>query len=183
MSTQEKLRNIGPKSAAWLRQVGLRSREDLAEVGAVDAFMRVKRAGFKPSLNLLYALEGALRDCHWQEVPEDRRTDAGVRGRRQDRAAAGATQSPGGRPGDDDPDGARRRQRIQPTASRCPPDNDTPIDPTDPLRIAAQSPRLRALRGDPRIVLSSMSQGLKREAGDAARAMRCAAIPALPPQR
>ena len=74
MSTQEKLRNIGPKSAAWLRQVGLRTREDLAEVGAVDAFMRVKRAGFKPSLNLLYALEGALRDCHWQEVPEDRRT-------------------------------------------------------------------------------------------------------------
>ena len=74
-TSQEKLRNIGPKSAAWLRQVGLRTRADLAEVGAVDAFMRVKRAGFKPSLNLLYALEGALRDCHWQEVPEDRRTD------------------------------------------------------------------------------------------------------------
>ena len=72
MST-EKLRNIGPKSAAWLRQVGLRSREDLEGVGAVDAFMRVKRAGFKPSLNLLYALEGALLDCHWQEVPETRR--------------------------------------------------------------------------------------------------------------
>jgi hypothetical protein len=39
----------------------------------VDAFMRVKRAGFRPSLNLLYALEGALADCHWQEVPEARR--------------------------------------------------------------------------------------------------------------
>jgi DNA transformation protein len=47
-----KLRNIGPKSAAWLRQVGLRSREDL-----------------------VYALEGALLDCHWQEVPEARRTE------------------------------------------------------------------------------------------------------------
>ena len=70
-----KLRNIGPKSAAWLRQVGLRSREDLEAVGAVDAFMRVKRAGFKPSLNLLYALEGALLDCHWQDVPEDRRNE------------------------------------------------------------------------------------------------------------
>jgi DNA transformation protein and related proteins len=70
-----KLRNIGPKSAAWLRQVGLRSREDLEAVGAVDAFMRVKRAGFKPSLNLLYALEGALLDCHWQEVPEARRVE------------------------------------------------------------------------------------------------------------
>ena len=71
--TTAKLRNIGPKSAAWLRQVGLRSREDLEAVGAVDAFMRVKRAGFKPSLNLLYALEGALLDCHWQDVPEARR--------------------------------------------------------------------------------------------------------------
>ncbi len=70
-----KLRNIGPKSAAWLRQVGLRTREDLAAAGALEAFMRVKRAGFKPSLNLLYALEGALMDCHWQEVPEARRNE------------------------------------------------------------------------------------------------------------
>ena len=75
MNTPEKLRNVGPKSAAWLRQVGLRTREDLASVGAVDAYMRVKRAGFKPSLNLLYALEGALCDCHWQDVPEARRTE------------------------------------------------------------------------------------------------------------
>ncbi|HZW18817.1 TfoX/Sxy family protein [Luteimonas lutimaris] len=70
-----KMRNIGPKSAAWLRQVGLRTPEDLAEAGPVDAFMRVKRAGFRPSLNLLYALEGALRDCHWQEVPGERRAE------------------------------------------------------------------------------------------------------------
>ncbi len=75
MSTQEKLRNIGPKSAAWLRQVGLRSRADIQGTGAIEAFMRVKRAGFKPSLNLLYALEGALLDCHWQDVPESRRVE------------------------------------------------------------------------------------------------------------
>jgi hypothetical protein len=75
MNTQPKLRNIGPKSAAWLRQVGLRSREDLEAVGAVEAFMRVRRAGFKPSLNLLYALEGALLDCHWQQVPDERRSE------------------------------------------------------------------------------------------------------------
>jgi len=75
VNTTAKLRNVGPKSAAWLRQVGLRTREELAAVGAVDAFMRVKRAGFKPSLNLLYALEGALLDCHWQDVPEARRSE------------------------------------------------------------------------------------------------------------
>lgn len=73
--TAAKMRNIGPKSAAWLRQVGLRSLDDLAAVGTVEAFMRVKRAGFKPGLNLLYAIEGALLDCHWQDVPEERRQE------------------------------------------------------------------------------------------------------------
>jgi DNA transformation protein len=75
MITPLKLRNIGPKSAAWLRQVGLRTEEDLRATGALEAFMRVKRAGFKPSLNLLYALEGALVGCHWQEVPQERRAE------------------------------------------------------------------------------------------------------------
>lgn len=67
------LRNIGPKSAAWLRQVGVRTQQDLAAVGAVGAFMKVRRAGFKPSLNLLYSLEGALAGCHWQQIPPPRR--------------------------------------------------------------------------------------------------------------
>jgi len=70
-----KLRNIGPKSAAWLRQVGLRTPEELTAIGAVGAFVKVRRAGFKPSLNLLYSLEGALQDCHWQELPEARRIE------------------------------------------------------------------------------------------------------------
>lgn len=69
------MRNIGPKSSAWLRQVGIKTPEALAEAGTLEAFMRVKRAGFKPSLNLLYALEGALCDCHWQEVPDARRVE------------------------------------------------------------------------------------------------------------
>ena len=61
----EKLQNIGPKSAAWLRQVGVRTLDDLKALGAVGVFMKVKRAGFRPSLNLLYALAGAERGCHW----------------------------------------------------------------------------------------------------------------------
>ena len=71
----EKVRNIGPKSAAWLRQVGVHSAAHLAELGAVGTFIKIKRAGFKPSLNLLYALEGALLDCHWQDVPGARRSE------------------------------------------------------------------------------------------------------------
>jgi DNA transformation protein len=73
MSSGTKLRNIGPKSAAWLRQTGIRTQEDLVAVGSLAAYVRVKRAGFKPSLNLLYALAGALDDCHWQQLGVERR--------------------------------------------------------------------------------------------------------------
>lgn len=89
-----KLRNIGPKSAAWLRQVGLHTHADLAAIGAADAFVKIRRAGFKPSLNLLYALEGALRDCHWQEVPDVRRGEL----TRSVETALAALPPPRGRP-------------------------------------------------------------------------------------
>jgi DNA transformation protein len=75
MAEPAKLRNIGPKSAAQLRQVGVRTLDDLRAIGSLEAFVKLKRAGFKPSLNLLYSLEGALLDCHWQQVPEGRRSE------------------------------------------------------------------------------------------------------------
>ncbi len=75
MSETIKLPNIGPKSAAWLRQVGIRSRDQLIEAGTVATFIKIKRAGFRPGLNLLYALEGAIRDCHWRDVTDARRAE------------------------------------------------------------------------------------------------------------
>jgi hypothetical protein len=71
----EKIRNVGPKSAAWLRQVGVRTTEDLIRVGPVEAFLKVKRAGFRPSLNLLYAMAGAMADCHWADLSEERKQE------------------------------------------------------------------------------------------------------------
>ncbi len=68
-----KIRNVGPKSAAWLRQVGVRTQDDLNKLGPVDAFMKVKRAGFRPSLNLLYSLAGAIENCHWADLPDERK--------------------------------------------------------------------------------------------------------------
>lgn len=64
------LRNIGPKSAASLREAGVKSREDLERLGSVGAFRRVKKREGRSSLNLLYALEGALLDVRWDELPE-----------------------------------------------------------------------------------------------------------------
>lgn len=70
-----KIRNVGPKSAAWLRQVGVRTQDDLNRLGPVEAFMKVKRAGFRPSLNLLYALAGAIENCHWADLPDERKKE------------------------------------------------------------------------------------------------------------
>ena len=63
------LRNLGPQSAAWLAEVGLKTREDLERTGSVGAYLRVREARGKASLNLLYALEAALLDVHWTELP------------------------------------------------------------------------------------------------------------------
>jgi DNA transformation protein len=62
------LPNLGPASAEWLRQAGITTYAELKETGAVQAFMRVRKLGVAPSLNLLYALEGAIRGSHWLEV-------------------------------------------------------------------------------------------------------------------
>jgi DNA transformation protein and related proteins len=70
----EKIRNVGPKSAAWLRQVGIRSTEDVRAIGAFAAFLKVRRAGFKASLSLIYALAGAEDDIHWQSLGPERKS-------------------------------------------------------------------------------------------------------------
>jgi DNA transformation protein len=62
------LPNFGPKSQQMLAQAGIHTIEQLRELGAVHAYVQVKRSGACSSLNLLWAMEGALSGRHWQEV-------------------------------------------------------------------------------------------------------------------
>ncbi len=68
------LPGLGPKSQAMLEGAGIRSVAQLRELGAVAAYVAVKRANGNPSLNLLWALEGALTGMPWQQVARERRT-------------------------------------------------------------------------------------------------------------
>lgn len=70
----QELANLGPKSAAVLVAAGIESFEHLKQLGAVAAFARAKRFEAKVSLNLLWALEGALTGLSWQEVAREHRT-------------------------------------------------------------------------------------------------------------
>lgn len=59
----EQLRNLGPRCAAWLAQIGIHTEDDLRRVGAATAYRElVVREMVKPHRMLLYALGGALED-------------------------------------------------------------------------------------------------------------------------
>ena len=62
------LPNLGVKSQAMLEQAGIHSVEQLRQLGAVHAYVQVRRSGVSCSLNLLWAMEGALTGRPWQEV-------------------------------------------------------------------------------------------------------------------
>ncbi len=67
------LPNLGPKSQQMLLAAGIATPEELRQMGAVAAFSRVKRACSAASLNLLWALEGALSGLPWQAVAHEHR--------------------------------------------------------------------------------------------------------------
>ncbi|CAD5366182.1 Competence protein TfoX [Rubrivivax sp. A210] len=68
------LPNFGPKSQQMLERAGIKTLEELRRLGSVAAYVRVKRCGASTSLNLLWAMEGALTGISWQEVAREHRT-------------------------------------------------------------------------------------------------------------
>ena len=68
------LSNLGPKSQQMLARAGIHTLADLQALGSVAAYMQTKRSGARASLNLLWALEGAISGLHWQDVARDHRT-------------------------------------------------------------------------------------------------------------
>jgi DNA transformation protein len=68
------LANLGPKSQEMLCAAGIATVAQLRKLGAVAAYVRVKQSSPRASLNLLWALEGALTDLPWQTVARDHRT-------------------------------------------------------------------------------------------------------------
>lgn len=60
--------NLGAASVNILRAVGINSYQDLHDVGAVEAYCRMKSRGIHVSKVMLYALQGALLNVHWNDL-------------------------------------------------------------------------------------------------------------------
>ncbi len=71
----ENLRNLGPTSAVWLREIGVYTICDLERLGPALAFRLVKQRQPKTSLNLLWAMAAGLgdRDCRELSAEEKER--------------------------------------------------------------------------------------------------------------
>ena len=66
------MKNIGPKSSEWLASIGVHTLEDVATLGVVETYKRVKAAyPEKVTLNMLWGLQAALLDIPWNELPLD----------------------------------------------------------------------------------------------------------------
>lgn len=70
MSDLLSLKNIDSVFAKWLNQIGIFDRKELEKIGAVKAYHEISLTQQNCNLNLLYALEGALSDLDWKDVPE-----------------------------------------------------------------------------------------------------------------
>jgi len=68
------LYGLGPASQHLLNAAGIFTFQDLQELGPVAAYVAVIEAGKGPSLNLLWAIAGALSGIHWSELPAETRS-------------------------------------------------------------------------------------------------------------
>ena len=71
MSELTSLRNIGKEMEAKLKSVDIMTAEELKKIGSEEAFVRLKFCYPEVCLVHLYALEGAISDTEYNQLPED----------------------------------------------------------------------------------------------------------------
>lgn len=62
------LKNLGMASVNILHAVGINTYADLKRIGAVEAYLRIKARDINVSKVMLYALQGALMNVHWNDL-------------------------------------------------------------------------------------------------------------------
>lgn len=74
----QKLKNIGPACAQKLVQAGITTEKKLKEIGAKEAlvqmFLNNNDVGMLHPC-FCYALEGAITNISWNQIPEERKED------------------------------------------------------------------------------------------------------------
>ena len=64
------LKNIGPQSEKWLNAIDIYTKEDIEKLGPVTIYNILKVQDFPVNRLLAYALQGALLNVHWNDLPK-----------------------------------------------------------------------------------------------------------------
>lgn len=75
MSTLSSLPNIGKVLEVQLFQVGIETIEQLQALGSKQAWLMIKEIDSSACYNRLCALEGAIENIRWHDLPEDIKKD------------------------------------------------------------------------------------------------------------
>lgn len=75
MTELTSLPNIGKELAKILQQVGIKSGEELKQVGSENAFIRIKTIDPSACINKLCALEGAVQGIRWHNLSMERKQE------------------------------------------------------------------------------------------------------------
>ncbi len=65
------LKNLGKACETWLNDVGVFTQQQLRELGPVQAWVLVRASGRPATMNFVYAVQAALMDIHWTNLPQD----------------------------------------------------------------------------------------------------------------
>lgn len=71
MTELSEMPNIGKKLAEYLNQANIGSAEELENMGSREAFKRLRCVREDACLNMLCALEGAVRGVRWHHLPQE----------------------------------------------------------------------------------------------------------------
>jgi DNA transformation protein len=74
----KKIKNIGGELEKKLIVAGVENFEQLKAMGAEKAFMNIQAHYPDACISMLCALEGAVREVRWHDLPEERKTELKV---------------------------------------------------------------------------------------------------------
>ena len=73
-----KIPNIGKTLAEKLKLVGIENANQLINVGAENAFIKLKTVDNDACINMLYAIEGAIQGIRWHDLDESKKEELKV---------------------------------------------------------------------------------------------------------
>jgi DNA transformation protein len=75
MGELRELINIGEVLEEQLNQVGITTYEQLKEIGSKQAWLRIKAIDASACINRLYALEGAIQNIRYSQLPVEEKAE------------------------------------------------------------------------------------------------------------